>query len=193
MKNKLKTLGMMSILVSGCSAFYGYQPPAPIYGTSQGTNPYEDAIVEPIQPQQRIQTVVSKPLIENKVLPLTVEDKTDYQAPVVVIKKTSPAIIALVAEADRRGRAGDLESAVVTIERALRIDSRNPDLTYRLAKLRLQQSKPRLAEDLAKKAALLSANNRVLKKKSWLLISEARRKQKNYFGAKEAKLKADSL
>jgi hypothetical protein len=82
---------------------------------------------------------------------------------------------------------------VATIERALRIDARNPRLTYKLAALRLKQSKPRLAEDLAKKAALLSAGDKVLKKQSWLLISEARRQQNNHYGAKEARLKADNI
>jgi len=197
MKNKFKALGMMSILVNGCSAFYSYQPPAPIYGASQGTNPYakpyEATTSEPIQSHRKIHGTETRELVENKASPLIAEDKPIFQEQVVVIKKTSPAVLALVSEADQRSKAGDLESAVATIERALRIDSRNPDLTYRLAKLRLQQSKPRLAEDLAKKAALLSANDKVLKKRSWLLISEARRKQKNYFGAKEAKLKANSL
>jgi hypothetical protein len=94
----------------------------------------------------------------------------------------SPAVLALVSEAETSSRSGDLESAVVTLERALRIDSRNPTLTYKLAALRLKQSKPRLAEDLAKKAALLAADDKALKKKSWLLISEARRQQKNYHG-----------
>ena len=108
-------------------------------------------------------------------------------------KPLSPAVLALVNEADRNGQAGDLESAVSTLERALRISPRNPRLTYKLAKLRLRQSKPRLAEDLAKKAALLSASNKRLKKQSWLLIGEARKQQKNFYGAKEARLKADKI
>ncbi len=174
---------------SGCS---GYQSPAPIYGGTGATNPYENNPTE--APKQTVKTKkVIQPNSKTKVFspnPANIEKKV---ATPVKKKRLSPAVIALVTEADRNSRSGDLESAVVTLERALRIDSRNPTLTYKLALLRLKQSKPRLAEDLAKKAALLAANDRDLKRQSWYLISEARRQQKNYHGAKEAKLKADSI
>ena len=193
MNYKILVLGLMPMMLTGCNALYGYQPPAPIFGESQGTNPYGKSIVAPIQSIENRREVFVEPAFETKPLPVETESSFAVREEVIVKRVASPAVLALVSEADRRSKAGDLESAVVTIERALRIDARNPRLTYKLAKLRLQQSKPRLAEDLAKKAALLSANDRALKKQSWLLISEARRQQKNYYGAKEAKLKADQL
>lgn len=106
---------------------------------------------------------------------------------------TSPAVIALLTEADRNRASGDLDAAVVVMERALRIDSRNPTLTYKLAQLRIKQNKPQLAEELAGKAALLAGGDLDLKRKSWLLIAEARQMQQNYQGAKEAKAKAESF
>lgn len=106
---------------------------------------------------------------------------------------TSPAVLALVGEADRSRAGGDLDAAVVSMERALRIDSRNATLTYKLAQLRINQNKPQLAEELAGKSALLAGSDLDLKRKSWLLIAEARRMQQNYQGAKEAKLKAESF
>lgn len=106
---------------------------------------------------------------------------------------TGPAVVALVNQADASQKRGDLDAAVVNLERALRIDSRNPVITYRLAQLRLKQSKPQLAEDLAGKAALLAGSDLDLKRKSWLLIAEARQNLQNYQGAKEAKLKAESF
>lgn len=106
---------------------------------------------------------------------------------------TSPAVVALLTEAERNRASGDLDAAVVSTERALRIDSRNPTLTYKLAQLRIKQNKPQLAEELANKAALLAGSDLELKRKSWLLIAEARRMQQNYQGAKEAKSKADSF
>ena len=78
-------------------------------------------------------------------------------------------------------------------ERALRIDSRNPIITYKLALLRLKQNKPQLAEDLAGKAALLAGSDLEMKRKSWLLIAEARQNQQNFQGAKDAKNKAESF
>lgn len=105
----------------------------------------------------------------------------------------SPAVQALMADADKNTKAGDLDSASVMLERALRISPRNAELTYQLAALRLKQSQPGLAEDLGKKAAFLAADDRELKKQCWLLIAQAREQQGNSQGAKEARLKADSF
>lgn len=105
----------------------------------------------------------------------------------------SPAVVALISEADRSRVAGDYDAAVIATERALRIDPRSPALTYKLAQLRVKQNKPQLAEELASKAALLAGSDLDLKRKSWLLIAEARRMQQNYAGAKEAKAKAESF
>lgn len=105
----------------------------------------------------------------------------------------SPAVQSLMADAEKSTKAGDLDSASVMLERALRISPRNAELTYELAALRLKQSQPRLAEDLGKKAAFLATDDRELKKRCWLLIAQARELQGNSQGAKEAQLKADSL
>jgi hypothetical protein len=56
--------------------------------------------------------------------------------------------------------------------------------------LRLKQSKPVLAEDLAKKAALLAGKDNVLKKNSWLLIAHAKEMQNDTSGAADARTKA---
>jgi predicted Zn-dependent protease len=173
---------------SGCS----YQSPAPIYGGSRATNPYESNSTAGSESVNKTKNIAQSKSLRN--VPLqgsaSIENKSDLPAQK---KRLSPAVIALVTEADKNSRAGDLESAAVTIERALRIDPRNPTLTYKLALIRLKQSKPRLAEDLAKKSALLAANDRDLKRQSWYLISEARRQQRNFHGAKEARIKADSI
>jgi outer membrane PBP1 activator LpoA protein len=189
---------LSALLLPSCSTFNRQQSPAPIYGGSQATNPYyvpsEDVdhtkgnsksvrIIENIRyPVQKNQSFQYKPTVSH--IPV------DTPLPV---KPLSPAIKSLILEAERNTQKGDYDSAVSTIERALRIESRNPRLTYKLAALRLQQSKPRLAEDLARKAALLSAQDKTLKRQSWLLISEARKQQNNFYGAKEAKLKADNI
>lgn len=188
---KLVTAMPFLILQASCSEFYGYQPPAPVYG-GQVTNPYEDELARTYpdrsvpQPDSSRSTT-SQDLGIQELEPLPRENVS------VPPRPQSPAVIALMSESDRNQRAGDLDSAVAVLERALRIDPRNPTLTYKLAALRLKQEKPRLAEDLAKKAALLAAGDGALKRKSWLLISEARRMQQNYQGAKEAQNKAQSF
>ena len=107
-------------------------------------------------------------------------------------KPLTPAVVALLSKADQSYKAGEYDQAVSTIERALRIEPRNAKLVYKLAAVRLRQNKARLAEDLAKKAALLAGNNTLIKRRAWLLIAEARRLQGNQVGAREAKTKAQN-
>lgn len=113
-----------------------------------------------------------------------------FTAPQVTVSG-SPAVLALMNDAERNSRSGDLDAAAATVERALRIDSRNSALLYKLAQIRLQQNQPRLAEDLAKKSELYAGNNRELKKNSWLLIAKARYMQGDKQGANEARDKAN--
>ncbi|MDD5273810.1 MAG: hypothetical protein PHU14_13970, partial [Methylovulum sp.] len=113
--------------------------------------------------------------------------------PLQTFAPLSPVVGTLVLAANKSADKGNVESATATIERAIRIEPRNPTLFYKLALLRLRQSKPVLAEDLAKKSALLAAADKQLKKHSWLLIARAREMQNNLDGAKEARKKADNF
>ena len=113
--------------------------------------------------------------------------------PIETTATLSPAVEALVLSANQSSKKGDNDSADAFIERAVRIEPRNAALFYKLAAIRLKQSKPKLAEDLAKKSALLAATDNVLKKNCWLLIAHAREMQKDFAGAKEAREKADSF
>lgn len=102
----------------------------------------------------------------------------------------SPAVTALIATANQNTKSGNLESAAAAIERAIRIEPRNAELLYKLAVLRLKQSKPVLAEDLAKKAELLAGKDNTLKKNCWLLIAHSKDMQGDKAGSEEAKNKA---
>ena len=139
-----------------------------------------------VKPTPSIPPIVTEVPAPETPPPLAFEPLTSF-APL------SPAIGALVIAANKNAEGGNLPTAATTIERAIRIEPRNATLYYKLALLRMKEAKPRLAEDLAKKAAQLAANDAPLKKHSWLLIAKAREIQKNYDGAKEAKAKADGL
>lgn len=102
----------------------------------------------------------------------------------------SPAVGSLLASAEKSSYSGSLDSAAASIERAIRIEPRNATLLYKLAEIRMKQSNPRLAEDLAKKAMLLSGKDNRLKKQCWLLISNAKIMQNDATGAKEARANA---
>ena len=161
-------------------------PPAvaKIYKVEKSQRPVVVETPRPTPVPQPIRTPQPKPI-----RPTIKKVKTINAPP----KPISPAAAALVANADKNLQQGNLQGAIINVERALRIEPRNAMLTYKLATLRYKESKTRLAEDLAKKAALLAGGDVELKKRSWTLIARIRRQQQDLEGARQALQKAESF
>jgi hypothetical protein len=162
--------------------------PIPISEPPLPTPPVSSEAPEPSLPTIPIPPVVSE--TQESLLPSS--ELTQFE-PIEPTVELSPAVGALVSAADQNSKGGDLDSAAASIERAIRIEPRNATLFYKLALLRLKQSKPHLAEDLAKKSALLASTDNILKRHCWLLIAHARELQQDFVGAKEARAKADGF
>jgi hypothetical protein len=143
----------------------------------------------PLSPPPAVATEAAVPPLS---APSTALELTPFE-PMEDVGPLSPAVGALVSAANQTSQSGDLDSAAASLERAIRIEPRNATLFYKLALLRLKQSKPRLAEDLAKKSALLASTDNALKKHCWLLVAHARELQQDFAGAKKAREKADSF
>lgn len=88
--------------------------------------------------------------------------------------RNSPAVIALIGQADKAQQAGDLALAAAKIERGLRIMPHDARLWHKLARIRLAQDRPQQAESLAKKSNSLARGNRKLLFANWMTIAEAR-------------------
>lgn len=101
----------------------------------------------------------------------------------------NPAVAALLSSAGRQQQEGDLNGAVATLERALRIEPRNPTLWHRLAGLRLQQGQYPMVADLAAKSNALAGVDYDLKRENWRLISRARHAMGDSAGARAAEAK----
>ena len=69
----------------------------------------------------------------------------------VPARSNNAAVNALLAQADGARRAGNLDSAIASAERALRIAPSDPAVYYELAVLRLRQGDRARAEQLARK------------------------------------------
>ena len=85
----------------------------------------------------------------------------------------NPAVLALMDETDYRLGEGDAEAAASSVERALRLEPKNPWLWHRLAVLRLQQGHWRQAAALAEKSNSLSIRHPELRKANAGLIERA--------------------
>ena len=86
-------------------------------------------------------------------------------------------IVALLEESAASRSSGDLDNAVASLERALRIQPRNPRLWHELARVRLEQGEPALAEELARKSSALAEDNEGLITANQQLMEEARQRQ----------------
>lgn len=87
------------------------------------------------------------------------------------------AVIALLDNAGQQSRAGKLDGAAAALERALRIEPRNPEIWHRLATVRLQQGQFDQAAGLAAKSINLAGNNTDLIARNRALIAQARQRQ----------------
>lgn len=101
------------------------------------------------------------------------------------------AVIALLNKAGDQSAAGQMDEATENLERALRIEPRNPVLWHELARIRLEQGQYLQAENMAAKSNMLTGTNRYLKAKNWRIIGEARNRLGDLQGAREAFEKAE--
>ncbi|MBI3571641.1 MAG: tetratricopeptide repeat protein [Gammaproteobacteria bacterium] len=96
------------------------------------------------------------------------------------------AVVALMDTARTDIANGKLDAAVAPMERALRIEPRNPLLWQELSRLRLQQGQYQQAEGLAARSSGWAGNNKALRAENWRIIGEARLKRGDYQGAQAA-------
>ena len=96
------------------------------------------------------------------------------------------AVIALLDRARFDTEAGQHETAGASLERAQRIEPRNPWLWHELAQLRLAQGRYAQAISLAHKSISFAGRERRLQALNWRVIGNARVAQGDSSGAEEA-------
>jgi predicted Zn-dependent protease len=93
------------------------------------------------------------------------------------------AVAGLVQSARTDAAAGRLANAAATLERALRIESRNPRLWQELARVRLQQGEYAQVESVAARSNSLAGADNTLRAENWRLIAQAREARGDAQGA----------
>ncbi len=96
------------------------------------------------------------------------------------------AVIALLDRAQTQNAAGQREAADAALERALRIEPRNPWLWLELAQLRLAQGQYAQAVSLARKSNSFAGRQYRLQAENWQVIGRARVGQGDSAGAEQA-------
>lgn len=103
------------------------------------------------------------------------------------------AVIALLDRAQTDSEAGQREAAGASLERALRIEPRNPWLWLELAQLRLAQGQYAQAITLARKSNSFSGRQYRVQAENWRMIARARVAQGDAAGADQAFKRATDL
>lgn len=123
--------------------------------------------------------------------PLATEDEAaETAAPAA---SANPAVVALLDSAQTDAAAGRLATATASIERALRIEPRNPALWQELALLKLQQGAYAQAENFAARSNSWAGADKALQARNWRIIGEARGRRGDNAGARAALERARAL
>ena len=96
------------------------------------------------------------------------------------------AIAGLMDGARADAAAGRLANAAASLERALRIEPRNPRLWAELARVRLKQGDYAQAESTAARSNSWAGSDNALRADNWRLIAHAREARGDAEGAKAA-------
>ena len=107
-------------------------------------------------------------------------------APQAERPRENVAIAGLVDSARADAAAGRLPNAAAALERALRIEPRNPRLWQELARVRMKQGDYSQAESLAQRSNTWGGTDNRLRAENWTLISQSRQARGDAEGARKA-------
>jgi Flp pilus assembly protein TadD len=115
------------------------------------------------------------------------------ERPKVAPATLSPASRALVTQAEAQRKKGDLPGATVSLERALRIEPRNPLLWIEMGRLRMDQRNYAQAEAMGRKALSMAIGDERTQSQAWVLIADALRARGRNVEAQDAIERSEEL
>ncbi|PWV59072.1 tetratricopeptide repeat protein [Plasticicumulans acidivorans] len=113
--------------------------------------------------------------------------------PAEISRQGNTAVVALLDSAAGYVQSGDLDKAAASLERAQRIEPRNPSILYDLAQVRAHQGQYAQSEAMASKAIGMAGGDKALQAKAWRLIAAVRRAGGNAAGGDAAEAQAATL
>ena len=125
-------------------------------------------------------TVTQPPISRN--FPRTIQDSG-----------AGPAVLSLYRKAQEARAAGHADQAEALLERAQRIEPRNPFTWQALAGTKLDLKQPDQAEEFANRSNDLSRGNPYVESGNWRLIATARQMRGDSGGSIQAQNRADSI
>jgi tetratricopeptide (TPR) repeat protein len=164
---------VLALFSTGCAMNPLQSPaPAPVEEHGRSEKPsaqVENKITQPSGTEAEpvaVPTPLPEPApVKNEALSLSAENQGTG--------KSGAAVVALLDNADRDTEAGRRDQAIASLERALRIEPKNPIPWHKLSRLRLEEKNWKQAVALAKKSNVLAPGNKVLQAENWKIIAQA--------------------
>jgi len=126
-------------------------------------------------------------------LPLQPPGQAQAPSPAAEGHTENAAIASLMESARTDAAAGNPANAAASLERALRIEPRNPRLWQALARVHLQQGDYVQAESTARRSNSWAGSDSVLRSENWRLIARSREARGDAEGARTALESAERL
>jgi tetratricopeptide (TPR) repeat protein len=113
--------------------------------------------------------------------------------PPPIARSENTAVAGLMETARADAAAGKLSTAAASLERALRIEPRNPRLWQELARVRLHQRQFMQAESVAARSNSFAGSDNALRADNWRLIAQSREARGDEDGARAARESAEKF
>lgn len=176
LKVPFAAVAAVAVLLAGCATFDEPPPPRPPSEPPEERPEPDDTGWEwPGEPE-----------------PLPEPEPVREQHPRHLVEVSGPAVVSLHQQAEQESSAGRHDNAVAVLERALRIEPRNPFLWSALAEAHLAAGHHAQAENSAVRANSLARGNPWLESRNWGTIAGARRANGDAAGARDAADRAES-
>lgn len=115
----------------------------------------------------------------------------EESAGVQVYPLKNPAVVELTDQAGRAERSGDFDQAAILLERALRIQPRDPELLQHMAEVQLQQRDYEQALSFATRSYDIGPRVGEICARNWRTIGVSRERLGDEPGAREARGRAE--
>jgi hypothetical protein len=174
-------VALVLAVAAGCAAPpFKSGPPAPTAPSPSGRGPTLPTVPPPGS--------TTEPVIE-----APAPAQLPRERPKVAPATLSPASKALVSQAQAQRKRGDLPGATVSLERALRIEPRNPLLWVEMGRLRMDQRNYPQAEAMGRKALSMAIGDSRTQSQAWQLVADALRARGRNVEAQEALERSQGL
>lgn len=184
---RLLVTGLLAAMMAGCSLGPTQPPRPPVEDRGSQAEPTQEP--RPAPQEAPSEPAVATPLPDSG--PVARPSPSPAPAPQTQSQQ-SPAVIALLSDAEQSRSTGDYRAAQGSLQRAQRIAPRDPEVYYSLALTHMELEDYGLAEQVALKGVSVAQGDAYQLRRLWQLLAKIRLRAGDPAGSRQAEQKAAS-